>query len=76
LPSEDFVFVEVYSVIGEKVATLINGKKMAAGSYEVEFTAEGGTTSGGNASGLSSGVYIYRLTGSHFSQSKKMVLLR
>jgi len=42
------VILNVYDILGNKVATLVNEFK-PAGSYEVEF----------NASTLSSGVYFY-----------------
>ena len=44
---------------------LVNEQK-TAGSYEVVF----------DGNGLASGVYIYRLTGGTFTQSRKMVLLK
>ena len=70
--------LEVYSILGEKVATLINSKKMAAGSYEVEFSASGAVPAGrqGDAYSLSSGVYFYKLTAGEFTKVKKMILLR
>jgi aminopeptidase N len=63
----------VYDVLGRKVATLVNEQK-APGNYEVTF----------DASGLSSGVYFYRLTasdpstgsGQRFSELKKLCVLR
>ncbi len=60
-----FVSLKVYDVLGNEVATLVNGKK-PAGSYEVEF----------DASKLSSGIYFYRLYAGSFIETKKMVLLR
>jgi hypothetical protein len=59
------VLLKVYDVLGKEVATLVNEEK-TAGSYEVDF----------DANGLSSGVYFYKLTSGSFSQSKKMILLR
>jgi hypothetical protein len=72
LPRPDFVTLEVYNTIGQKVATLLS-TKMSSGSHDVEF----------NASSLPSGIYFYQIhvgdapwrTG-EFSQVKKMVLLR
>jgi hypothetical protein len=55
----------VYDVLGNEVATLVNEEK-PAGSYEIEF----------NASGLSSGVYFYKLIAGNFIQMKKMILIR
>ena len=46
------------------------------GTYEVEFSAKGGSASGGNAAQLASGVYIYSLRAGNFIQTKKMVLMK
>jgi hypothetical protein len=59
------VTLKVYDVLGKEVATLVNEEK-AAGSYEVDF----------NANGLSSGVYFYQLRSGNFIQTNKMILLR
>jgi hypothetical protein len=55
----------VYDLLGREVAVLVNEKK-APGSYQVTF----------NASGLASGVYLYRLTAGEFVQIRKLVLLK
>jgi plastocyanin len=55
----------VYNLIGQEMATLVDEKK-SAGSYRVRF----------EASGLASGVYIYRLIADGFTSSRAMVLLR
>jgi photosystem II stability/assembly factor-like uncharacterized protein len=55
----------VYDVLGNEVATLVNEEK-TAGTYEINF----------NASGLTSGVYFYKLQAGSFVQTKKMILLR
>jgi len=60
-----FVTLKVHDVLGNKVAALINEEK-PAGSYEVDF----------DASGLTSGVYFYRLQTGEFVETKKMILLR
>jgi hypothetical protein len=60
------VTITVYDLLGQKIATLVDGIK-AAGSYEVQF----------NASGLSSGVYFYQLsTGDGYLQRRKMMVLK
>ena len=53
------------TILGSKVATLVNEKELA-GTYEVTF----------NADELSSGIYFYQLKHGKFNQTKKMVLLR
>jgi len=59
------VKLEVFDMLGRKVATLVNERK-DAGEYSVNF----------NASGLSSGVYFYRLQTDKFTQTKKMILMK
>lgn len=55
----------VYNTLGQQVATLISGQ-LSAGHHEVDF----------HATGLSSGVYFYRLESGNFTQIKKMILLQ
>jgi hypothetical protein len=59
------VTMKVYDILGNEVVTLVNEEKVA-GTYEVEFSA----------ANLASGIYIYRLQASEFTDTKKMVLLR
>ena len=66
IPTDNFVTLKVFDVMGREVSTLINGHKNA-GSYSIPF----------DATNLASGVYYYKLiAGSSFSQTKKMILLR
>ena len=65
LPTASMVQLEVFDVLGKKVASLVNSKQ-AAGDYSVLF----------DASSLSSGVYFYRLQASQFVQTKKMLLVK
>ncbi len=65
IPSEGKYVLEVYNVLGEKVAELTNGL-LKAGTHQFTF-------SGAN---LSSGVFIYSLRGDNVSMSKKMVLMK
>jgi len=68
-----FVSLIVYDVLGREVATLVNERK-GPGVYMATF----------DASGLASGVYLYRLaagspstgTGNSFVQSRRMLLIR
>jgi hypothetical protein len=59
------VTLEVYNLLGEKVATLVNGRK-SAGEHLVEF----------EASNFSSGLYFYTLTAGEFKKTRKMVLMK
>lgn len=65
LPSESFVSLKVYDLLGREVRTLVNGIQKA-GVQRINF----------NASGLTSGVYIYKLSAGNFTQTKKLVLLK
>jgi carboxypeptidase T len=60
-----FVSIKVYDVLGNEVATLVNEEK-SAGSYEVDF----------NATGLSGGMYLYKLSAGDFTATKKLLLLK
>ena len=68
LPSEEFVQLKVFSVLGNEISTLVN-EVQEAGNYKVEFNA-----SRINAS--SSGVYFYRLEAGSFIDSRKMILVK
>lgn len=65
LPESGEVRLDVYNMLGQRVATLVN-QKMQAGWHSVTF----------DASGLSSGTYIYRITSGDFVQTKKMMLIK
>jgi hypothetical protein len=65
LPRKVRVTLEVYNILGQRIATLVNDER-AAGYHEVVF----------NTSSLASGVYFYRLQAGEFVQTKKLVLLR
>ena len=64
-----FVSLKVYDLLGKEVMTLVN-EKLSPGTYEVEFSATGG------GSGLTSGVYFYRITAGEFTDTKRMMLLK
>jgi hypothetical protein len=70
-----FVSLRVYDLLGREVTTLVNEYR-APGSYTVTFPAEDGSASGADASHLSSGVYLYRLTTPGVSMVRRMVLLK
>jgi hypothetical protein len=70
-----FVQLKVFDVLGHEVATLVN-EVQPAGTYDIEFPVIGGSASGENASGLSSGIYFYTLKAGNFYKTKKMILLK
>jgi hypothetical protein len=59
------VSLKVYDVLGKEVATLVNEEK-PAGSYEVKF----------DATGISSGIYFYKLQAGSLVDTKKMILIK
>ena len=82
IPEISVVTIKVYDVLGKEIATLVDEEK-PAGSYDVEFSATGGSlpagrhgASGGNAWNLPSGIYFYQLKAGNFVESKKMILLK
>jgi endo-1,4-beta-xylanase len=60
-----YVSLDVYNVLGEKVATLFAGEERP-GNYTATF----------NGNSLPSGVYFYRLTAGSFSAVKKLMLIK
>ncbi len=66
LPQADVVTLKVYDILGAEVVTLVNGTKMEAGKYELNF----------DASNLPSGAYIYRIVTNNYTATKKMMLLK
>ena len=70
-----FTILKVYDVLGNEVVTLVNEEK-PAGSYEIQFSAIGGSASGGDAYTLPSGLYFYQLRAGNFIETKKMILIK
>ena len=60
-----FVSLKVYDLLGKEVKTLVN-ENLKAGRYKVEF----------DGSGLSSGIYFYKLEAGSYVQTKHMLLLK
>jgi len=70
LAADSKVTLKVFDILGQEVATLLNGSLMA-GAHNVNF----------DASRLTSGVYLYRIDasgadGSKFTSVKKMILTK
>ncbi len=59
------VEINVYSILGQKVATIVS-ELYSAGSHTVQW----------NAQNLASGVYIYRMQAGGFTQTRKLILLK
>ena len=65
LPRTSNVTLTVHDILGREVSLLVN-ERQAAGVHEVKF----------DASGLASGVYLYRLQTGDFTQTKRLLLLK
>jgi photosystem II stability/assembly factor-like uncharacterized protein len=65
IPQSGFVTLEIYNLLGEKVASLVNGMQ-EAGRYEINF----------DASNFASGIYFYNLKSGSFNSVKKMLLMK
>ncbi len=63
--NDGFYSLKVFNVLGQEVATLID-RNLATGEYNVDF----------NASGLASGLYIYKLEGNDVNLVRKMMLMK
>ncbi len=59
------VEISIYSILGQKVATIVN-EQYPAGSHAVRWDARN----------LASGMYIYRMQAKGFTQTKKLILLK
>ncbi len=65
LPESSEVKLEVYNMVGQRVKTLIDGKR-GRGEHNVSF----------NASSLASGVYVYRIIAGEYTEVKQMTLVK
>ena len=65
LPVNSMVTLKVFDLLGREVATLVNGRQ-TPNNYSVSF----------NGSGLSTGVYFYRLQTDNFTETKRMMLIK
>jgi uncharacterized lipoprotein YddW (UPF0748 family) len=65
LASPGYTRLRVYDIVGREVRTLVDGAQ-SAGRYSVTL----------DASRLSSGVYVYTLTSGHYTQTRKMIVMK
>lgn len=65
IPSTGHVALRVFDMLGREVAALVNEQKQP-GTYTVEW----------DASGMASGVYLYRLHAGGLVETKKAVVLK
>jgi hypothetical protein len=65
IPAASHVKLEIYNIMGQKVATLVD-RQMEAGRHTIQW----------DGSSAASGVYLYRLEAGYFVDTKKMTLLK
>ncbi len=65
VPTPSQVSLKVFNVLGQEVATLVNGRQ-EPGRYSLEW----------NASGVASGVYLFRLEAGSFVEIRKMAVIK
>jgi len=65
LPVDGYVKLEVYNVLGQKVATLVDSRQQT-GYRSVTW----------DASNISSGLYFYKLTAGDFTETRRMMLVK
>ncbi|GAB4335348.1 MAG: hypothetical protein Kow0037_15150 [Calditrichia bacterium] len=65
VPKAGEVKIEVYNILGQKVAELLN-RKMEPGYHEVRF----------DDARLGSGIYIYRMQAEKFQAVRKLLLVK
>jgi hypothetical protein len=65
VPQTSYIRLKVYNLLGQEVTTLFEGLRQQ-GNYTTTF----------DGSGLSTGVYVYRMIAANFVDTKKTVLLK
>ncbi len=65
IPESGLVTLKVFNILGQEVAELVNDVQ-AAGSYKVSF----------DASGLTTGLYVYKIQANNYTAAKKMMLVK
>ncbi len=65
LPQKQHVRIIIYNIRGQIVANLVD-RNFTAGEYDVKW----------DATGFASGLYFYQIQSEHFTQTKKLILMR
>lgn len=65
LPARSYVTLRIFNVLGQEVATLVDGE-VEAGRHQVPW----------KGTGLPSGVYLYQSKANNFVETKRMILVR
>ena len=66
IPQSGEVRLEVFDLLGRRVATLVDNERKSAGYHQVSF----------DASNLASGIYFYRIVAGKYVDSKRMTLIK
>ena len=66
IPQKEMVTLEVFDLLGKKVATLLNNEQKIAGRHFVQF----------DANDLATGVYLYKLDAGDHTFINKMMLIK
>ncbi|MEP1151296.1 MAG: BspA family leucine-rich repeat surface protein [Balneola sp.] len=66
VPQTSKVRLEIFDLLGRKVATLVNNEQKNAGWHQVNF----------DASHLASGIYLYRIVAGDYVKSHRMTLIK
>ncbi|HRB01168.1 MAG TPA: T9SS type A sorting domain-containing protein [Ignavibacteria bacterium] len=66
LPQDSKVKLLVSDILGREIKRLVNNEFRTAGIYSMEF----------NGTGLSSGVYFYKIEAGDFRQVNRMVMVK
>jgi hypothetical protein len=70
LPATSHVKIEIFNVLGQKMATVLD-KDEEAGIHSIEWNG-----ADGSGTTVASGVYLYRLTADKFTAERKMILMK
>ena len=65
IPKRSYITLKVYNFLGQLVRTLFDGVQ-EQGNFEALFDGKG----------LASGMYLFRLTSSGFTETKKLILIK
>jgi hypothetical protein len=65
IPVQGYVSLRIYDVLGRQIKELVNEIK-SRGTYSIDY----------DASGLSSGIYLYRLECNGYINTKRMILIK
>ena len=71
LPEEAQVTIEVFNILGQRVASLVNGELKPAGQHAIAWDASHAANGA-----LTSGAYLVRIQARSFTQTMKMLIVR